>query len=88
MSVAAGPLLLHTKAQNEIRKTKPNRPYLCAAKPDRDNLEKAVMDVMEGVLYRNDSQIVDGPIKKIRCGDGCWEPGLQVKVVVLDKYDC
>lgn len=46
-------------------------------KPDRDNLEKLVLDVMERCgVYRNDSQVSRGPIEKI------WsvKPGVVVTV--------
>ncbi len=72
---------------NEIRKTLPNLPYLHTKLPDKDNLEKAVLDALQDVLYKNDSQVASGMTTKIRCGDGCWTPGVQIKVTVLDKYE-
>jgi Holliday junction resolvase RusA-like endonuclease len=34
------------------------------AKPDRDNCMKAVQDALEGILFRNDSQISSGQVMK------------------------
>ena len=39
-------------------------PIFNAHKPDIDNLLKFVMDAMNGVFYKDDSQIVDVDIKK------------------------
>lgn len=36
-----------------------------ASKPDCDNLAKGVMDALEGVAYKNDSQVVHIDVKKI-----------------------
>lgn len=35
-----------------------------AAKPDRDNVMKSLQDALEGVLFKNDSQIYDGRFTK------------------------
>ena len=35
-------------------------------KPDRDNVYKALSDAMNGLIYRDDSQICDGRIVKCR----------------------
>ncbi len=32
--------------------------------PDRDNYQKAFSDALQGIVYHNDSQIIDGPGKK------------------------
>lgn len=34
-------------------------------KPDHDNLEKAVFDALEGIIYTNDSRIVEKHFKKL-----------------------
>lgn len=33
-------------------------------KPDRDNAEKLICDAGNGILWRDDCQIIDGPIRK------------------------
>jgi len=53
---------------------RPDAPKYHTGKPDRDNLEKAVMDALKMLgFYRDDSQVCDGdgPVRKIygdRCG--------------------
>lgn len=41
-----------------------------AKKPDRDNLDKAYLDALRGLLWIDDAQICDGRIEKwIAAGD-------------------
>lgn len=37
---------------------------------DKDNLEKAVFDALNGILWHDDRQIVDGRIRKLWAGKG------------------
>lgn len=61
-------LLPRTKA--EFWKTKPMPRLPHPKKPDRDNLDKAVLDALTGLLWLNDSQVCDGRITKlIAAGD-------------------
>lgn len=39
-------------------------------KPDKDNLEKAVLDALEGIIYENDSQVYTGTPTKCYSPDG------------------
>jgi Holliday junction resolvase RusA-like endonuclease len=50
-------------------------------KPDIDNLAKAVSDGLNGIFYKDDSQIVDLRIRKMYCEDS---PGVRVKISVVD----
>ena len=43
---------------------KDKRPYP-SVKPDKDNLEKLVLDSLEGIFFKNDAQVCDGRIIKI-----------------------
>ena len=45
---------------------------LCHTKPDKDNLEKAVLDVMEGagIFAKGDSQVAAGEVVKVWCPPG------------------
>jgi len=44
---------------------KPNAPLLCTSKPDKDNLEKAVFDVLTAAgMWVDDALICDGWTKK------------------------
>lgn len=45
-------------------------------KPDRDNLEKALLDALEGIAFESDSQVVGGEITKTYHA----EPGVLVRI--------
>lgn len=47
-----------------MRRKDPPGPIPHTAKPDRDNLEKATTDALKGLLWRDDSQICDGRVRK------------------------
>jgi Holliday junction resolvase RusA-like endonuclease len=53
----------------EFRKIRPasipKRIQAWTTKPDRDNLEKAFLDSIEGIVLQSDSQVVGGEITKI-----------------------
>ncbi len=34
-------------------------------KPDRDNVEKAICDALKGIVWKDDNQVCDGPIRKM-----------------------
>lgn len=51
------------------------------SKPDLDNLKKAVLDAMNGVVYKDDSQVVSDAGEK-RYGD---EPRVDVFIQELDQ---
>ena len=53
-------------------------------KPDRDNLEKAVNDALNGLLYRDDSQICAGSISKYRAAAD-EAPHVEITVRLLDE---
>jgi Holliday junction resolvase RusA-like endonuclease len=56
----------------------PDGPIWHTAKPDRDNLDKGITDpLQEAGLYRDDSQICDGAIRKWYAARGCG-PGVVV----------
>lgn len=51
-------------------KSKPMPRVHDVRKPDRDNLMKSVQDALNGLLFVDDSQICDGPVRKfIAAGD-------------------
>ena len=50
-------------------------------KPDADNLAKAVMDSLNGVLYPDDSAVVSLVVEKVWCARG--EEGCQVTAIML-----
>jgi len=51
-------------------KLKSSAPKYHTIKPDRDNLDKFVMDSLNGYLWRDDCQIVEGRIEKKYCDPG------------------
>jgi crossover junction endodeoxyribonuclease RusA len=61
---------------------KPNAPRYMTARPDRDKLLRAIGDALTGVLYRDDSYIVDGNTSKRYCvGDEL--PGVLITLIPL-----
>lgn len=52
-------------------------------KPDNDNIEKAVCDALNGIAYRDDSQIVHSEVMKVWARDGV--PKIIVKIEVEDE---
>lgn len=63
-----GPLSVEATFYLLKPKSKPKKCLYPATKPDHDNLEKALYDALEGIIYTNDSRIVDKTFKK-RYGD-------------------
>lgn len=57
---------------------------LPTAKPDGDNVEKAIMDGFNGIVWSDDSYVVSGGRTKIYSE----KPGVKTKVVALDAYPC
>jgi len=88
-SPLAGPLRVdaefvfpRTKAQTWKRKPMPRIPH--AKKPDRDNLDKALLDSLTGLLWVDDAQVCDGRITKwIAAGDE--QPHVLVTVIEVVK---
>lgn len=54
-----GPLQVEIIAYKSRPKSKPHEVY-ADTKPDYDNIEKLLGDALEGILWVNDSRIVDG----------------------------
>lgn len=52
------------RPKNRIWKTKPMPEYRHVCKPDIDNLAKAVMDALTGVLFADDGQIFSAILEK------------------------
>ncbi len=52
-------------------------------RPDVDNLMKTVADALEGLAFRNDSQIVDARVRKV------WSltPGMRVRLESLARSE-
>jgi crossover junction endodeoxyribonuclease RusA len=70
------------RTKGETWKTKPMPRMRHAKKPDRDNLDKAVLDALSGLLWIDDAQVCDGCITKwIASGDE--QPGVTIIVTPL-----
>ncbi len=85
----SGPLccdavFLFPRDKNKIWKTKPMVHYWHDVRPDRDNLEKAVLDALNGLVWHDDSQICAGTIYKVRA-DWRNEPGTWLRVEQLGE---
>ena len=60
-------------------KTKPMPRYPHTKRPDRDNLDKALLDALTGIIWADDSQVFQGTIEKwVAAGDE--QPHTLVKV--------
>jgi Holliday junction resolvase RusA-like endonuclease len=80
----AGPLrcdclFVMPRPKNLIWKTRsmPRLPHI--SKPDRDNLDKAVMDALKGLAWFDDCQVCDGQIQKFIAG-GYEQPHVVITV--------
>jgi len=70
---------------NMIWKTKDMPRVPMAKKPDRDNTVKAVQDALEGLLYRNDSQVFDGRIGKYIAA-GNEQPHVEIIILTEGEF--
>lgn len=58
------------RTRNQIWKRKPMPRLRHWKKPDRDNLDKSLMDSLKGLLWIDDAQVCDGRLQKwIAAGD-------------------
>lgn len=72
------------RPQRLCRKRDPDGPVWHTATPDRDNLEKSITDALKAAgLFRDDSQVCDGPIRKFYAAKGC-SPGV---VIIAERIE-
>jgi len=70
------------RTSDMIWKRKPMPRVWHSKKPDRDNLDKAVLDGLNKILWRDDAQICDGRLRKfIAAGDE--QPHARIVVMEL-----
>lgn len=55
------------------------RKKFATIKPDLDNIEKIVLDGLNGIAFKDDKQVIDSHTKKRYCRDG-EAPVLAVRV--------
>lgn len=67
------------RPQGLIWKTRPMPRLPHTKKPDRDNVDKAVMDALTGLLWRDDCQVISGTIEKWIAG-GDEQPHVRMTV--------
>ena len=65
--------------KSDTRKRTPRPERLDTVKPDGDKLEKAVFDALNGLAFRDDSQICDQAARKVIAAQG--EPGRTVVTI-------
>lgn len=75
---------IFARPKHKFWKTKPMPKFLHAAKPDRDNLEKSVCDALEGIIFKNDSQICIGPPEKWYAAGGDAE---RTEIIIRPIYE-
>jgi len=66
------------------RKTLPRKKEWRTKKPDADNLAKAILDALNGIVYHDDSQVVDLHVRKFQAGQGI-APRVEVVIAVADE---
>lgn len=65
-------------------KSRPNPPLWHMSKPDRDNLDKSVLDCLAGIVWRDDSQVVAGSLEK-RTGIPGEQSGVRLTIEELES---
>lgn len=64
---------------NKVWKSKPMPRYPHTSKPDRDNLDKAILDALKGIVLTDDAQVCAGSIEKwVAAGDE--QPHVEIEV--------
>ena len=75
-------IMPRTQSQIWVRKPMPRLWHY--KKPDRDNLDKSVLDALTGLLWRDDCQVCDGRIRKL-IASGDEQPGVIIVVKELEE---
>lgn len=65
------------KNTNVVKASSPEYP---TGKPDRLKLARAVEDALTGIIWRDDSQVVDGNTVKLYCDNARPTPGVWVRI--------
>lgn len=71
------------RESSKVWKSKPMPRYWHTVRPDRDNLDKLVLDSLSGLLWADDNQVCAGEILKWRAA-GDEQPHVVVTVSQLD----
>jgi len=54
----------HYRTGKYAGQLKDNAPVWHITRPDRDNVDKFILDALSGIFWKNDSQVCDGPLSK------------------------
>ncbi len=76
-------LFVFPRTRAQIWKTKPMPRLPHPKKPDRDNIDKAVLDALTGLLWIDDCQVFDGRLTKVIAA-GHEQPHT---IVIVTPYD-
>ena len=76
--------LVFPRPKSMVWKTKPMPTLLHIKKPDRDNLDKAVLDALTGIFWVDDCQVCEGTIRK-RIAGGDESEGVFVSIYRLGE---
>lgn len=91
LSPMAGPLYVsirfqmprpksHYRTGKHAGELKPDAPYWHTGKPDRDNLEKAVLDALTELgFWQDDGQVCAGPVEKVYS----QSPGANIEIETI-----
>lgn len=76
----------HYGTGRNAERVKPSAPIVWEhlVVPDRDNLEKAVLDSLSGIVWHDDSQVVTGTTTKRYTEQG-EEPGASIEIYRLEE---
>lgn len=58
----------HYRTGRHAGELKPNAPLWHTKRPDRDNLDKFILDALDGIFWLDDSIVCDGRLRKLYDG--------------------
>ena len=73
------------RPSSRTRKTIENAPYWSTARPDIDNLVKAVLDALTDIAWDDDTQVARLMASKLVAGDDD-EVGVMISIKVMDDH--
>lgn len=80
-------IFLMPRPKRLMRRKDPAGEIWCPVKPDRDNLEKAVLDALtDAGWWRDDAQVCAGFSRKVYHAKA-GSPGARIEVQVLDMFE-
>ena len=78
-AVRVDAIFVFPRPRSDIWKKRPMPRYPHVKKPDRDNLDKGLLDALKGIILEDDRQVCDGRIEKwVASGDE--QPHVEVTI--------